>query len=80
MESGMPDCGFGRCDGDHKNAFFYTAYRPVVYRAALAFGSSRPQPPSPPAEKATARQDQAGKASTPDGESGKVLRAYSLWS
>src|SRR5215471_8689838 len=29
--------------------------------------SSSPLPPSPPAEKATARQDQAGQASTHDG-------------
>jgi hypothetical protein len=42
-------------------------------------------PPSPPAEKATARQDQAGKASTSDGAGdgvygrervGPITRAY----
>jgi hypothetical protein len=33
----------------------------------LLICSSSPLTPSPPAEKATARQDQAGKASTGDG-------------
>jgi hypothetical protein len=33
----------------------------------IARGSGRLLPPSPPAEQASARQDQAGKASTSDG-------------
>src|SRR5262249_30764853 len=45
-------------------------------RSLSRLGSSSPLPPSPPGEKATARQDQAGQASTDDGtgDSGACAR------
>jgi hypothetical protein len=38
-----------------------------VATTGTLFCSSSPLPPSPPAEKATARQDQAGQSCTSDG-------------
>jgi hypothetical protein len=51
-------------------------------RVLLPQSSGDLLPPSPPAEKATARKDQAGKASTGDGggdgRSGKIERKNAL--
>src|SRR5262245_58787309 len=60
----------------HKSRLFGNRWLPQTTCADCAGSSGDLPPPSPPAEKTTARQDQAGKTSTGDG-SGDGNRARS---